>query len=193
MNTAQDIRRNSRKTGLLATSSLAAVAVWAGVLTDSEDHRDFLPVVDLNAELGSTLSDNPSSANRSSIASPETDWSISMQKVEKWKKILVIPIQDSTERTTPEEVEVKSEASIPTNPITVPPPPQDLKLTSTLLFGKLKKAVLGGITVQVGDSISRYVVEDIRSREIDLRAGDRVWTLHMSRPGLSPDLGEKKQ
>ena len=193
MNAAKDIRRNPRKTRLLATSSLAAVAVWAGVLTDSEDHRDSLPIVDLNAELGSTLSDNLSSANEHSGSSPETDWSISMEKIEKWKKVLVIPIQASTGITTSAEAEVKSEASIPTNQITAPPPPQDLKLTSTLLFGKRKKAVLGGITVQVGDSISRYVVKDIRSREIDLRAGDRVWTLRMSRPGLGPDLGDKKQ
>ncbi|HBF23018.1 MAG TPA: hypothetical protein DDW23_04300 [Planctomycetes bacterium] len=193
MNATKDIRRNPRKTGLLATSSLAAVAVWAGILTDSEDHRDSLPVVDLNAELGSILPDDRSNTNRSSGASPETDWSISMEKVEKWKEILVIPIQASTGITTSEEAEVISEASTPTNQITVPPPPQDLKLTSTLLFGKIKKAVLGGITVQVGDSISRYVVEDIRSREIDLRAGNRVWTLRMSRPGLGPALGDKQQ
>jgi hypothetical protein len=193
MNATKDIRRNPRKTGLLATSSLAAVAVWAGILTDSENHRDSLPVVDLNAELGSILPDDRSNTNRSSGASPETDWSISMEKVEKWKEILVIPIQASTGITSSEEAEVISEASTPTNQITVPPPPQDLKLTSTLLFGKIKKAVLGGITVQVGDSISRYVVEDIRSREIDLRAGNRVWTLRMSRPGLGPDLGDKKQ
>ena len=198
MSPAEAIRRAPRKTGILAASSLVAAAIWTGVLTGSEDPRDSLPVVDLNAEMGAPMeiaADSSAAKAATPPASPETAWSASMEKLENWKGTLVAPIRiappeeaAASETDAVAETE-KSSAEVET---LVPAPSEDMILTSTLLLGKVKKAVLDGFSVQVGDPVGRYVVEDIRSREVDLRAGDRVWTLRMSRPGFSAGIGKTK-
>jgi len=194
---AEAIRNAPRKTGILAASSLAAAAIWTGVLTGSEDPRDSLPVVDLNAEMGASMETAAAKAP-TPPASPETAWSTTMEELESWKEALVAPIRiappPAAEESTASETdavadteEASAEVETP-----VPDPSEDLILTSTLLLGKVKKAVLDGFSVQVGDAVGRYVVEDIRSREVDLRAVDRVWTLRMSRPGFSTGIGKTK-
>ena len=195
MSPAEAIRSAPRKTGILAASSLAAAAIWTGVLTGSEDPRDSLPVVDLNAEMGTsmeTTADSSAAMAETPPASPETAWSASMEELKNWKEILVAPIRiappsEAEGKNNSDKKEASAEAEIP-----ISAPSEDLTLTSTLLLGKVKKAVLDGFSVQVGDSVGRYVVEDIRSCEVDLRAVDRVWTLRMSRPGFSTGIGKTK-
>ena len=202
MSPAEAIRRAPRKTGILAASSLVAAAIWTGVLTGSEDPRDSLPVVDLNAGLGPaavvTAADSSAAKAPTHPVSPETEWSASMEKLENWKETLVAPIRIAPPPEAEENATAGTDAvAEPENAsaeveTAVPAPSEDLILTSTLLLGKVKKAVLDGFSVQVGDSVGRYVVEDIRSREVDLRAVGRVWTLRMSRPGFSAGIGKTK-
>lgn len=67
-------------------------------------------------------------------------------------------------------------------------------LTGTVLFGTRCFAVFGGLHVQEGGRIGRYVVAAVRSREVDLEDGDQILTLKIHQPELSsrPDSLSKE-
>lgn len=60
----------------------------------------------------------------------------------------------------------------------------DLVLSGTALFGDSKYAVVNDKRLQEGDRISRYVVKEIRAREIVLTEADQTHVLRMAEPRL---------
>lgn len=185
-----ELRRSPAKAAVLVLTLGFAFLSWSKSLFGEEEAPAW---ASMPIQVGNVI-DSPNLSNPAGSAEPVApaihEFSGALERIENWQKALAnqsLPAFDlakgpadhlgtgeSSGSYAAEEMENISEIL----------PPIDLSLSGTAIFGDSRFALFGQERVQEGQRIGRYVVKAIRSREVDLLDGDRLFVLRMADPEL---------
>jgi len=185
-----ELRRSPAKAVLLVLALGCASLSWSNSLFGEEEATAWANMPIETGNVATFHSLNSRVASVETTAPAIQDFSGALERLETWQNALAnqsLPAFELAKDPADLLESADSSGSLDSKEIgkiSESPPPINLSLSGTAIFGDSRFALFGQERVQEGQRIGRYVVKAIRSREVDLLDGERLVVLRMADPEL---------
>ena len=187
---AEQIKKKKGRVILLGVIALGSMYMWSGILFGKKKAaRPQAPPgngapADPSAGLsnGSGAPSGPATAGVTPLLGNVNTFDAAMKRIDVWSEPLSLHLDRETAEIEITAWELAEDEEVFDEDIA--DEVTDLSLTGTAIFGPSKYALIEGKRLQEGQKIGRYVVKEIRAREVVLLDNDKTHILRMAQPKL---------